>query len=827
MTDPRRLVVALAVTALASAAVRGQDPSPLKLLGLYPAGLRATVSDRWSELTFTVANPGPTPRDARVVVGYAGAAETGYGRDISVPANTAVTSWVTIGPAPAAGASISREIQMVLYDRTGGTPVVVRPATEERTRGRAVLYRPKETTTALFVDDPAEEDLTSFRRPTPDQEALTLLRVLRAVRNQSEHVSVVREPRLPTTPEAYDGIDQIVLANDRLKADPLTRAAVRRWVEQGGYLWVMLDQVDPDFLAALFGEEFAPHVVGRTSLTGVRVQSRLGKDPRPNPGDKAGLREYERPVPFVRVAASGHESVLLYADGWPAAFTQRLGRGKVLFTALGPTGWHRPRAAAANPRARGGDPPSPFKDIPDLPVALDHLLELSADMKPVEHPFAPADLQPPLMDEIGYAVPGRGAVAATLGGFVLALFGLSFVVRRSRRTELVGWLGPAAAVAAGGLLVGLGSASRNAVPPTGATAEIVEAIPATDEVVRRGLFATYHPASGPVTLAAPAGGRLAFDFAGLEGQPRTRVQTDLDSWRYENLQLPAGVRQGPFRATTATPMSAVAAFGPDGLRGTFTAPMFRDPTDAVLAARGRDPVAVRFAADGAFAVGPADALSPGQFVAGAVLSDRQQRRQDVFRKLLTPAPPDHFGDRDHLLAWTTAAHVPFATTEGARTVGASLAVVPVEYRPPPAGTRVLVPRAFVPYRRVLDGNAIGMTTESAYPIDLRVRFQVPPSVVPLEVEKATVTVKMKAGSRKVTLGGYAGERPTPLRVVDGPTEPVVLEVTDPQLLKLDAAGGWHFQLAVGGAAAGGGRLDEVWTIESLGVEFVGTTAARR
>ena len=320
---------------------------------------------------------------------------------------------------------------------------------------------------------------------------------------------------------------------------------------------------------------------------------------------------------------------------------------------------------------------------------------------------------------------------------------------------------------------------------------------------------------------------LEFDFEGLDGQNRARVQSDVEAWRYENLSMPAGVRHGGFRTISTGPISAVASFGPDGLTGTFSAATYRDPTDAVLAARNRDPSAVRLAADGGFASGGQDALAPGQFLGGVVLSDRQQRRQAIYRKLLAPTLPEHLHDRDYLFAWATPTDFPFAVGEGARAIGSSLVIVPVEYVPPPPGTTVRIPPSFFAYRRILEGNRVTMPMESSYAIDLRLRFQVPPSVVPLAIEKAIVTVKMKALSRKVTFGGYVGDTLAPIQTVDGPVEPIRVDVTDPKVLQLDAAGGWHFGLVVGEQPKAAGKLGEQWAIESLSLEIVGKTSERK
>src|SRR5207248_9569673 len=110
--------------------------------------------------------------------------------------------------------------------------------------------------------------------------------------------------------------------------------------------------------------------------------------------------------------------------------------------------------------------------------------------------------------------------------------------------------------------------------------------------------------------------------------------TDLDSWHWDNLALPAGVRLAPFRHTAQAgdPLTAVAHFGPEGIEGTVTPGLFRDLSDALLRTASGHLMAARVQADGTFSSASRDALPPGRFLASAVLSDRQPRRQEVHRE---------------------------------------------------------------------------------------------------------------------------------------------------------------------------------------------------
>src|SRR5262245_11446418 len=809
----RRLTPLVAVLLLAPA-VRGQDE--LRRQGLTPAGARTTLTESWGVLEFIVVNPGATPRDSRVLALFPEDRAVQYGRDVWVPAHTALTTWLPIGPAPKQPTATGRELEYLLYDRTAGTDrLILPPADGERVRSRAVVYRSPEPSTAVLLDYPSDDaDPEHPNRPgSRAAEAMAFVRTVRVTAGLSEHASSVPAGPLPPIAEAFAGIDHLVVAGNRLAADPAGTQAVRQWVRQGGRLWVMLDLVDPTVAAPFLADELPFEVVDRASLTTVRLT---------RPPARATDREFDRPVDLVRVLPGPADQVLSSVDGWPAAFARTVGRGRVVFTTLGPAGWPRPLAARDRPGPTAR--PDPKAPRPASTGSLAPLEDLAGEVmgRPKPHPFTTEDLRPLLTEEIGYAVPGRPTAALILGVFLVALIGLGVGLRRSRRAERIGWLAPAAALGAGAVFLVMAETSRRAVPPTVATAAVADVVPGSDEAALHGLFAVYQPDSGPVPVASAAGATLDLDVEGLEGQARRRIQTDTDAWHYEGLGLPAGVRTGPFQATVQTGrVSAVARFGPDGVEGTLTAAAFRDPADGLILAPAREPIALRLGPDGRFTAGLADVLPAGQFLAGAVLTDRQQRRQAVYRKLLSEALPRHLEGRDLLFAWAEPAAVPFAGREGARAVGTALVVVALEFERPAGGTRVTIPSAFLPYRRWLEGRLQQPTLESSYPVEMELRFQLPPSVQPLTVERATLTVRARGPSRRVTVGGLADGRPVTLTEVDNPVEPLRVEITDQRLLRPDDQGGMHLTVSV--TNIGDGPFDTAWRIEAIGLEVVGRT----
>src|SRR5262249_54317933 len=149
-------------------------------------------------------------------------------------------------------------------------------------------------------------------------------------------------------------------------------------------------------------------------------------------------------------------------------------------------------------------------------------------------------------------------------------------------------------------------------------------------------LALYQPSQGDSAVGAEQGGEFDLDLTGLEGRVFRRVQTDLDRWHLENLELPAGVRTAPFRQTlrTGEPVEATARFGPKGVEGRVTPGPFHQLGDALLTGPGQPLLGVRLDADGAFWAGDEDELLAEQFIAGGLLDDRQRARQRLCEQLL-------------------------------------------------------------------------------------------------------------------------------------------------------------------------------------------------
>jgi hypothetical protein len=563
-------------------------------------------------------------------------------------------------------------------------------------------------------------------------------------------------------------------------------------------------------VATLLGNVLEFQVVDRVSLTHVHIRSGPANPHRPD----TPVRELQEPVDFVRVLVP-RSPVLYTVNGWPAAFRTEVGRGRVLFTTLGARGWMRPRSDS--------DPQPTFAEFPRLPVPLGPFEFLAREMHPdPERPLlSTEDLRSYVIQQVSYSVVGRDTLLLVFGVFFLVLTVASVALDRRRLLEHLGWLGPALALAAAGVLIALGESSRNAVPATVAVAQILDAEPGINDVPAAGVLVTYEPSSSTSAIGAEQGGAFDLDMAGLEGRVLRRVQTDPDHWHWENLELPAGMRVAPFRYTVRTPepVEATVRFGPEGAEGRVTAGPFGQLEDPLLSMLGQHAVAVRLRADGTFRAGSDDELSGGPALLGGLLNDRQRARQGLYQKLLAEPQPGYIAGRHLLLAWAEPVDMHFTLGRPTRTMGSALLTIPLRFERTPPRTRVTVPAAFVDCRRITsDGRSLRPALESRSATQMQLRFEIPASVQPLLVESARLTLKLSAPGREVVVG----EEAAPWRRLTSPLGVEHVEVTGPRLLRLDEHGALYVPVTVGEARRGAVSLD-LWRLESAGLEVRGRT----
>ena len=833
-----KLVLLLAATiawvcsALPSAAQTAPERAQVSCHTGAPAGIRCLRPETWGLVAVTAVNAGDEPAEVLATLYFGDSKDLQYGRRLWVPARSKRYSWCPVFPpssvSPVSRANRDRPVNVpvgsFLLDASAASDLRIRDPVERRPNSGLVAIRHDRVVTAVISDTGGGEEARAA------SEALfEMVAAAKVSAGHSDAFADLFEDFLPPVLESLDGLDQVVLASDRLALDPAGLLALRRWLVGGGHLWVMLDQVDPATVELLLGDAAQVRVVDRVGLTEVLVEP---SGPGTRPPD-AGARQFEQPVELVRVLASDVE-VTHRVNGWPVSFRKSMGRGKLLLTALGPRAWIRPR--------REGDSEPGKRHVASRYVATGQLEQLAGEFfQPRERPaLEPRLLEPYLAEQIGYQIASRSAVAGVLGGFCLVLLASGTWLARKKRLDQMVWVVPLAASAAAGALVMMGGVARKTVPPTVAVAEVAEVDPKADEVHITGLLAMYQQEASGGPFGARCGGIFSPDMTGLGGATRRMVRTDLDAWHWERLVLPVGVRTAPFTyaASGDRRVEARAAFGPDGLDGAVKSGPFGQLADAVIALPWHGCLAARLDNPGGISAGTADVLARGQFISGALLDDEQRRRQEIYEQLLSPAVRGKYPDRVTLFAWAPPLETHFRFPQGVRQVGSALVAVPLTIEHTPPGTEVVIPSAFLHFRSVgwaggkpsaAFSNSVQEWLELRVPTMAYLRFQIPRQVLPIALQRASLTIRINAPSRKLEVFAFRGDQPVTLATRASRVGSVEVDVTQSELIELDEGGGLLLGIGVDRQAIATRETGMIaptgsaWKIEAVELEVAGTT----
>lgn len=807
-------------------------------------GVSNYAPNKWGILQIRLANPTEAPVEFLAATYFEDEPTLQFGRRVWVPPKSRIQTWSPILPPPVASNEGKRfNFRTLVMDASRDREVMIR--SDSGYLQVDGTLRAVGTSPVTGIIDTLDESVTENT-----DAAHELVVAARSAEQFERHLAVLSDQILPAGEAGLHVLDQLVIADGRIVGDLAGLASIRRWLFGGGHLWVMLDRVDPRVLELLLGDEFVCQVVDRVGLTTVRIEPATDKR-----NTERSTAEYEQPVELVRVMVSG-ANVEFTVDGWPAAITKRCGDGHLLVTTLGPQGWMRLRTAADDvrrpPMPMPGQPsPSAPFNLPVPPVSVEssgkaRFVPLGPTASLMAEFFQPrpatllpeSKVEPQVQKYIGYSLPPRWLVLSLLVGFSVVLAALGVLLSRWDRLASLGTIGPVLAVTVSLVLVWLGRQQRQAVPPAVASMQFVQAVSGTDDVRVGGVVGLFSPEAGHSGISARSGGWLMPDMSGLQGTTRRMIWTDLDDWQWDNLPSPVGLRSAAFSQSRELPerLEARATFGPDGLTGRLHTGGSHSPSDAILATRdGR--VGVDLRGDGTFVARADNVFAGEQFLAAGLLSDEQNRRQQTLENLLTNPQRRDFPPAPQLLFWCEPWDVGFRFDEGRRSFGAALVAVPLIVQRPPSGTEVALPSPFLPYRVTIgpDGSAPSgwfddrnrTWAEKSWPSTTWLRFQVPPVLLPIAVQRGRVVVRVTGPVGKLEVAGQRGADIVPIKTWIDPVGSLTLDLTDTNLLHVSEDGGLILRVSGGdpdrpeltGADKGRGAKMSYWQIESLTLEL--------
>ena len=809
-----------------------------------PAGIRSYKPDVWGTQRITIIN---SWNDSVEVVsgGYSGGNSlTRYSCHVHVPARAARIIRIPMQPTTSEGEQ-KLSWHPFLYTIENGDRILLR-ASDDYMIDAESLPQPSGPVTVVITDWKFDDDQSI-------DSSTELAVVFRLAAGYGRNLTDLDSDAVPLRTSGLEAVDHIVLASDRISESPAVLASVRSWVQKGGRLWIMLDQVELSTVKQLLGDVVDVTEVDRIRLTELQLYNRAKAAPAGRP------RQFDYPVDFVRVITE-KMTVIHEVNGWPASLVTDFMEGEVLLTTLSDRGWIRRRS----PKEYSNDLNLNSHFIAEQ--ALEELaVHFTRRMDPP--PMISEEFEPFLSATVGYSIPSRGTILTVLGVFCVGLLGAGMQLQRNpsarddqgirapgaadesggqpiigHRLERLAVIGPVLALVAAAPIVLLGERARSALPARASIVELVRVGDDNTSVCSTGTACVFIPELATVDIYAQNNRLLQPKRRRLEGTARQMVWTDLDNWHWEDLTLTSGLQ---FFATqqTATadqPIRATATFGPKGLTGRLDCGPYSDPEDVIIASTTEHALAVTLQEDGQFVSGVDDLLEEGIYIRGNLLSDEQRQRHATYQTLLAPRTEHRYPKQPLLLAWTHPGDTNLTFPEELTVSCSSLLAIPVELRRTPPDTEVFIPSPMLPYEPVSTAEGTKTTAYDArtrkwirtsFPTATILRFDLPDSVLPLKLSRAVVHFRILAAGRTVSVAVGQPDSLTTLRSIENAVHSYKCSIEEPAALQLDENGSYYIRLTVSDLKMKQSddvrdiQIDQSWVMDFIRLEMFGRTAA--
>lgn len=765
-------------------------------------GFREHRPGKWSFIYPEIRNPTAVEQELEVVAFFALTQQRKFAKQVIVPPRSTLRVSLPI-QVPSLDRIPLREstgrpmeiirLQLHLYDLAGSEPKLLlddgKRSYETDIGIRGVAFGERgENYQASAMLEPAIESTAPSQQLAEDWVTTARLQF-----NQVGRVGQSRSPHLPESMLAFESVDQLVIDNDHLLDDIAGLRTVRRWLARGGHVWIMLDLVSEETVRRLLGDATPFQLIERTSWNTIQIKDAdpFSQAAEPEP------RFFEQPVDFARVVLTAGELVH-ELDGWPASFWIRSGQGKVHFTTVGARAWIRDF--------------DPSRDrTPDVRLGIasyaltEPMQNLAYDMYAAEASNPGLDYQAVkthLINQIGYRVLPRSTVISVFVIYTLALTICGIVLAATGQLDKLILVGPLLAILAGLVFLGSGYFSRRSAEPAVAAFQMVEPIPAADELRVDGLAVLYSDEPLDFQIAASRQGVLREDREIGQTEEQKIVWDQTGQWKIPTGAIEPGLAAYRIRSNVPNPqpIEATARFTAQGLEGEIsTAVETGQLEDLVLALPNSQFLSVQLE-DRRFTVDAADLLAPGEFVRSNLLTDKQRWHQSIYRSLYPTASTDRQVTEPTLLGWSPPMPMDIAFPESFARVGGALIRIPLVIRKTPIGDPVEIPGPMIAIENVLNarnaisgsfddrtGKWVGSIAEQS---SVRLRFQIPQSVLPLDLERVTLKIESIQGlNRTIEFRTVLGE-PQVIQQLKNPNGPFETSVTDPSLLKLDDRGGF-------------------------------------
>jgi hypothetical protein len=768
------LLVAAGVLALPISRADAADPSATSAtLQFGPA-----VGDHWCSVLARISNPTDRSMDALLANNFESTSNIQFATRAWVPAHSVrtVNALVRIPPhANTISNGHGTPAQTLLIESAG--------ASERRWSGDDAVFLSSGAAFHVALLDQNED---------ADDPLPPLLAHLLKAQNEPAATTSSTLDRLPDIAAGLDAMDVILVGETHNLPDAAQCLALRQWISAGGKLVIFTALADPRIGALILGDQWPVTPLETTHFERIELTD----------SNQSAVLACDPVGSMQRVIAPGFQP-WISSGMWPVVAREDVGRGQVVIVTGSPNLFDRKDRLTAF-----GDELA-YRVIEQRAAGLGEIPETIRTLN---------------SGQVAYAIVPRATVAAVLGAAVGVLAVVGIILWTRRRLEWIAPVGVLTALVCSGVLVVLGRA--HVLPLTLTSAAVATVVPEQHQLLLHGQAEIFSPTAQDAPLLSNNGPAIWPDLTNHAGELARLVRTDWNTFGWEHLALPAGAAlRADVDAVITMPQlpKATGQFEGRGLRITVDPGGINTLHDLVLGGpNGNSAVS---GGPTEFTVSDHDQLPPNTYVQGTLLDQAQQARQDVYRGILNgtrhPAVPLLYG-------WSDAPQLAAGGTvlaEVQQQVQATLLNLPIGVTQTPPHTAVSIPAAFIPFEPVRTPHG---SSSTAYNMmnqqfvqglglggSITLRFNLPPAVLPLQVNHAVLHVAMRASNRDIDISTTGMETPNHRTSAAGPFD------VDLPVSQLAPGGTMDVTLTIGDPAEPDPA--NTWEIHSVSLSVDGET----
>lgn len=612
-------------------------------------------------------------------------------------------------------------------------------------------------------------------------------------------------------------IDTLILADRNVLEDAATLSVLQSFLNQGGRIWIMLDDIDTQAVTPLLEKDQQCITLETVELSRFVVET-----PKQSISLADRSMQLETPVAMKRLVYQGGVATHTI-DGWPAALVMPVGRGELILTALGSEAWIEPR------HAQWSDDPY-YQSEFELRRWCKNLVDLVHTKRPVPL-VALKNMDYPLQ-HVGNPVVSRSVVATLLTLFCGSLFAFAAWRWWSGEMKWLGLAAPALAFLASAPLVLVAWFQKRDIPSMVAVFQLAQFDNPTGGSIRESAV-VYTPQSDRMVLQSGRGGYAVPDPS-IESGIKTITTDDFQSWRMDNVAWPTGTWR--YTTETSLPNASMLVQGElhsDGLLLTLPEGLPSPLVDPVLSYEVGSAALGELQADGRVLFNGRFPAEGDRWTLDTMVDSEKSRRTTIYKQIFETT--DRLQTRSRsLFGWTDLFPEAPQWDAPLDRRGAALVTFPIELTTPSLGTEVLIPYPLVKIQNAEGANSspifLGSTgrwiSQSSNRSESQLEFILPIEAVPLEPSEIQIDWDIQAPRRTVRLSYLGGESEEPvlLASIDEPSIPWQSTLRDPLVLTEMRDGRLTLMIEVSDDKQSGGSVP--WRIRSLRLSVRGKTTAR-